>query len=239
MEPHFLRERSGAEARMMIRAVVFDLDGLMFDTEALFYRVSSDALAQRGKAFTQEMMQAMIGRRAVDAAESWKALAGLDEPAEVLLAEVRQRFYALMDIAVHPTPGLFVLLDHLGRRALPLAVATSSRRSYADRLLTHHGLAGWFEFVLASEDVTRGKPDPEIYHLAAERFAVAASSMLVLEDSPAGVAAAKAAGAIAVGVPHDHSPAQALKDADVIVARLDDPALLHLIEPEDREIKPG
>ncbi len=80
---------------------------------------------------------------------------------------MRQRFLALMDTVVHPTPGLFVLLDHLDRRALPLAVATSSRRRYADRLLTRHGLADRFEFVLASEDVTRGKPDPEIYRLAA------------------------------------------------------------------------
>ena len=74
-----------------------------------------------------------------------------------------QRFFALVDTAVHPTPGLFVLLDHLARRRLPLAVATSSRRAYADRLLSQHGLLDRFQFILASEDVSRGKPDPEIY----------------------------------------------------------------------------
>ena len=212
---------------MVIRAVVFDLDGLMFDTEALFYRVTCEALAARGKVFTAEMMQAMIGRRAVDAAHAWKTLAGLDEPGELLYAEVKQRFFALVDTAVHPTPGLIVLLDHLARRQLPLAVATSSRREYADRLLlTQHGLAHRFQFILASEDVTRGKPDPEIYRLAAERFAVPPSSLLVLEDSPAGLAAARRAGAFAVGVPHEHSPAHALHDADLIVSRLDEPAAL-------------
>src|SRR6266436_5371540 len=123
-----------------IRGVVFDLDGLMFDTEALFHRVSSEVLAARGKRFTPEIMQAMLGRRAVEVGEALKVLAGLDEPAEVLLAEVRERFAALVDEAVHPTPGLFVLLDHLARRALPLAVATSSRRAYAETLLTRHGL---------------------------------------------------------------------------------------------------
>jgi HAD superfamily hydrolase (TIGR01509 family) len=226
-----LKDRhAGAEARMMIRAVVFDLDGLMFDTEALFFRVSSQALAARGKSFTPEMMQAMLGRRAIDAVNAWKTLAGIDQPAEDLLAEVRERFYAAMDSAVHPTPGLFVFLDHLKRRRRPLAVATSSRRSYADRLLTQHGLADRFEFILASEDVTRGKPDPEIYRAAAERFTIAADSMMVLEDSPAGVAAAKGAGAFAVGVPHDHSPAEGLRDADLIVSRLDEPALLNLID---------
>jgi HAD superfamily hydrolase (TIGR01509 family) len=214
----------------MIRAVVFDLDGLMFDTEALFFRVSSEVLAARGKSFTPEMMQAMLGRRAVDAVNAWRTLAGIDQPAEELLAEVRERFYAVIDTAVHPMPGLFVFLDHLQRRHWPLAVATSSRRSYADRLLTNHGLAHRFALILASEDVTRGKPDPEIYRTAAERFAIAARSMMVLEDSPAGVAAAKGAGAFVVGVPHDHSPAAGLSHADLIVSRLDDPLLLRLVE---------
>ncbi len=68
-----------------------------------------------------------------------------------------------MDDAVHPTPGLFALLDRIGSTRLPVAVATSSRHSYAERLLTRHGLPDRFAFVLASEDVTRGKPDPEIY----------------------------------------------------------------------------
>jgi HAD superfamily hydrolase (TIGR01509 family) len=161
-----------------------------------------------------------------------KTLAGLDEPAEVLLAEVRQRFAAEVDSAVHPTPGLFALLDHLGRRTLPLAVATSSRRSYAEQLLTRHGLRDRFAFILAAEDVTRGKPDPEIYRLAAERFGVPAESMLVLEDSPAGLAAARGAGSIAVGVPHEHSPAENLTAADLVVPRLDDPALLRLTETD-------
>jgi HAD superfamily hydrolase (TIGR01509 family) len=214
----------------MIRAVVFDLDGLMFDTEALFFRVSSEALAERGKTFTPAMMQAMIGRRAADAVEAWKMLAGLDISADDLLAEVRRRFYAVMDTAVHPTPGLFVLLDHLKRSGLPLAVATSSRRAYADRLLTQHGLADRFTFILASEDVTNGKPDPEIYRKSADRFGIPASSMMVLEDSPAGVAAAKGAGAYAVGVPHEHSPAERLELADLIVGRLDEPRLLVLID---------
>ena len=154
---------------------------------------------------------------------------------EQLLADVRDRFTALVDTAVHPTPGLFVLLDRIRRLALPIAVATSSRRSYADQLLTRHGLADRFAFLLGSEDVTRGKPDPEIYHREAERFRVPAGSMLVLEDSPAGLAAAKGAGAIAVGVPHEHSPASGLAAADLVVPRLDDPALLRLFDTERRE----
>jgi HAD superfamily hydrolase (TIGR01509 family) len=212
-----------------IRAVVFDLDGLMFDTEALFYRVSSEMLRERGKEFTPEIMRRMIGRRAVDAGHVLKTMTGLDEPVDVLLAEVRRRFYDEIDTAVHPTPGLFVLLDRLRRKPLPLAVATSSRRSYAERLLTRHGLRDQFAFVLSAEDVSKGKPDPEIYEKAIALFAVPAASVLVLEDSPAGIAAARGAGAFAVGVPHEHSPADALHAADLIVPRLDDPSLLDLL----------
>ena len=88
--------------------------------------------------------------------------------------------------------------------------------------------------MLSSEDVTRGKPDPQIYRLAAERFGSPAGSILVLEDSPAGLAAAKGAGMVAVGIPHEHSPAEGLAAADLIVAQLDAPELLHLIDAVER-----
>ena len=208
-----------------IRAVAFDLDGLMFDTEALFFRVATDMLSARGKVFSPAIMAAMIGRQAAVAYPAMKAMAGLEDSTDDLLAEARERFLALIDTAVHPTPGLFALLAHLEHRGLPRAVCTSSRRAYAERLLTRHGLMDHFAFLLCAEDVTRSKPDPEIYAKAAARFGVPAAAMLVLEDSPAGLAAARSAGAFAVAVPHEHSPAGALQGADLIVKSLDDGAL--------------
>lgn len=210
------------------RAVVFDLDGLIFDTEALFHRVAGEMLEARGKRFTAEIMAAMIGRRAVDAGETFRRMAGLDEPADALMAEARRRFMAEVDSAVHPTPGLIALLNRLEKRGIPRAVATSSRRVYAEGLLERHGLRSHFAFVLAGEDVTHGKPDPEIYRKAAERLGLPSESILVLEDSPPGVTAGRASGAFTVGVPHEHSPAHGLEHADMIVPRLDDPALLAL-----------
>jgi HAD superfamily hydrolase (TIGR01509 family) len=207
------------------RAVVFDLDGLIFDTEALFHRVAGEMLQARGKRFTREIMAAMIGRRAADASEAFRRMTGLDEPAEVLLGELRQRFMAVADSAVHPTPGLITLLDRLEKCGIPRAVATSSKRIYAEGLLERHGLLTQFAFVLTGDDVTNGKPDPEIYLKAAERFGVAPGAVLVLEDSPTGVTAGRASGAFTVGVPHEHSPAHGIEHADMIVPRLDDPAL--------------
>ncbi len=126
------------------------------------------------------------------------------------------------------------MLDHLGRSGLPLAVATSSRRAYAERLLKGHGLWERFAFLLGAEDVRYSKPDPEIYRTAASRFGVEPGAMLVLEDSAAGVAAARAAGAYVVAIPHDHSPAEGLGSAHRISPRLDDPAVLGLLDAPGR-----
>lgn len=213
-----------------IRAVAFDLDGLMFDTEALFFRVAGEMLSVRGKVFTKEIMSAMIGRQAVVAYPAMKEMAGLSETPEELLAEARERFYTLIDTAVHPTPGLFSLLNHLEKARIPRAVCTSSRRSYADRLLGNHGLAHHFSFLLCAEDVTNSKPAPEIYLKAASQFGISPQEMLVLEDSPAGLAAGKASGAFVVAIPHEHSPAEELRTANLIVTRLDDRAVFAAIE---------
>ncbi|RUL87601.1 HAD family hydrolase [Tautonia sociabilis] len=212
-----------------IRAVAFDMDGLIFDTEALFHRVAVDLLAARGKQFTPEMMAAMIGRPAAVAGPALVRLAGLEESPEALLAEARERFDALIDTAVHPMPGLFTILGLLERRGIPRAVATSTRRQQALRLLGHHGLLAHFAFVLGGDEVSRGKPDPEIYRTAAGRLGVEPGAMLVLEDSPAGVSAARAAGAFVVAIPHDHSPAGGLREAHRLADRLDDPGLLALL----------
>jgi HAD superfamily hydrolase (TIGR01509 family) len=209
-----------------IRAVVFDLDGLMFDTEALFFRVASEMLRDRGKVFTVDIMRAMIGRQPHESGQAFRTLAGLDEKPEALMAEAKGRFESLIDTAVQPMPGLLFLLDHLRTLDLPLAVGTSSGRSYAKRLLRGHGLLDRFAFVLCREDVALHKPDPEIYRTAAERLGFEPSSVLVLEDTPTGLKAARAAGTYAVGVPHEYCPAAVLADADLIVSSLDDPALI-------------
>ena len=216
------------EHPVAIKAVAFDLDGLMFDTEALFFRVAGEMLRDRGKTFTPDIMAAMIGRQSPVAGLAFKTMADLPETVEALMAEARDRFRLLIDEAVHPTPGLYALIAHLKSNNIPRCVATSSRREYAEALLSRHGLIAEFAFVLTAEDVSRSKPDPEIYRLAAAMFGVEPHSMMVLEDSPAGVSAGKAAGAFVVAVPHDHSPEASLSAADRRVVRLDDRSLLSL-----------
>ncbi len=209
-----------------IRAVAFDLDGLIFDTEALFFQVADAMLARRGKRFTHEIMAAMIGRSWAIAGPAFKSMAELSETTDELLAEARGDFLARIDHEVNTTPGFLTLLDQVESLDLPRAVATSSRRDYAARLLDNHRLTSRFAFVLGAEDVVKHKPDPEIYLTAARRFEVDPSAMLVLEDTPAGVAAARAAGAFVVAIPHEHSPSSGLGNADMIVSSLDHPDLL-------------
>ena len=212
-----------------IKAVVFDLDGLMFDTEQLFYRVARAAVAEHRRDFSPEVMASLIGRRGEEVNAVWRGLLGPDAHIGEFLEGVRERFRARLD-EVRPSAGLATLLDTLARLGMPRAVATSSRRAYALDLLEQHRLLHSFSFVLTSEDVTRGKPDPEIYQLAAARLGLDPASILVLEDSVAGLAAARSSGAYAVGVPHEHSPAERLVDAHLVVPRLDDPRLIAILE---------
>jgi len=212
-----------------VEAVVFDLDGLMFDTEALFHRVSTELLRERGREYTPRIMSAMIGRRPHEAGRALKELTGIEETVDQWLALVRERFAGLLDQTVRPTPGLLDLLERLHGR-VPLAVATSSNRAYALDLLERHGVSARFEFVLGAEDVSQGKPHPEIYQTAAQRLGIKPAAMVVLEDSPPGVEAARRAGATVVAVPHEHSPAEGLTHADLIVPSLNSLELIHLLE---------
>jgi pseudouridine 5'-phosphatase len=216
-----------------IRAVAFDMDGLIFDTESLFFRVATEMMAQRGKVFTPVIMAAMIGRQAPAAGLAFKTLGELDESPEELIAEAKRHFDARMDAEVRTNQGVIELIERLEAINMPRCVATSSRLEYASRLLGRHALTSRFSFVLTAENVTRSKPDPEIYLKAAKRFGIEPSEMLVLEDSPAGLASASAAGAFAVGVPHEHSPADSLGAARVLVERLDAQELIDLIRGHD------
>lgn len=214
---------------MSIEAVVLDLDGTMFDSEALFHKVAGDYLAERGKVFTQEIMRAMIGRQAPISGLALKTMANLDGTVDEILEDLRERFLARMDQEIQPMPGLFHLLDDLRDRRIPHAVATSSRRAYAERLLGNHAVLDRLNFILTADDVKNGKPEPEIYLTAAGKLDVAPERILVIEDSPPGVTAAKRAGTFTVGVPHDHSPAEDIMFADVLIDRLDDPRLYQYI----------
>jgi HAD superfamily hydrolase (TIGR01509 family) len=213
---------------MVIKAVVFDFDGLMFNTEDIFNRSGRELLRRRGREMTPELLSLMMGRRADEAFPLMIAALGLKESAAELRAEERDIFQEMLWAHVAPMPGLFELLEHIEGRALPKGVATSSRRPYIESVLRKFELVERFQLLLTSEDVVEGKPHPEIYLTAAKRLGVQPAEMLVLEDSENGTKSAAAAGAVAVSIPHEHSRTHDFSSATLIAERLDDPQILRL-----------
>jgi HAD superfamily hydrolase (TIGR01509 family) len=214
-----------------IRSVVFDLDGLLIDTEPIFEEAARILLARRNKSLIPEVMRAMMGAPAREVLPLFRERHQLSESLEELASEYRDCFFAALgEQPVKLLPGALTLLDRLERKGMPRAIATSSTARYVERILTPHRLVQRFHFVLSADDVARGKPDPEIYRKAAGRFGHAPAEMLVLEDSVNGLRAAKAAGARCVVVPHALVDVNLVKDADAIVPALDAPQLFDMLE---------
>ena len=211
-----------------IRAVVFDLDGLMLNTEAVFHLTGHELMRRRGRTATPELFLRMMGRRADEAFGEMIDHMQLTDTIPALKKESEEVFRGFMAEHLRPMPGLFVLLERIEACALPKAVATSSDRKYMTEMLHRFQLWDRFQTKLTAEDVTHGKPNPEIYLKAAERLQVEPHEMLVLEDSEAGTRAAAAAGAHIISIPHEHSRAHDFSVARAIARSLHDPLILGL-----------
>lgn len=211
------------------RAVVFDLDGLMFNTEELYQDVGSEILRRRGYEFTPELLDRMMGRPSRVALQIMIDTHALRATVEELLAETDEIFPEILQARLAPMPGLLDLMEALERRGLPKAIATSSRRTFVETVLGQFDFQPRFAPILTSEDITEGKPHPEIYLQAAARLGIEPQQMLVLEDSHNGCRAAVAAGAIAVAVPGEHSRRHDFRGAALVAESLADRRLYALL----------
>ena len=216
-----------------IKAVAFDMDGLMFNTEDLYDEVGEILLGRRGQSFDRELKLAMMGLPGTEAFEIMRQRCGLTETIGQLQSECDEIFSEMLPARIRTMPGLETLLELLETRKIPKCVATSSHRQFATRALGAFNLQPRFEFILTADDVTNGKPHPEVYLAAAARFDVTPDSMLVLEDSFTGSTAAAAAGAFTIAVPTKHSLEMDFSHVDHVAQRLDDEAILSLFtEPK-------
>ena len=201
----------------------------MFNTEDVYTLVGTELLRRRGLEFTAELKDAMMGlppRATFKVMIEWCAL---DDPWEQLAAESNQIFLGVLGDHLAPMPGLFALLETLETAGIRKAIATSSERELADACLSPFALQSRFQFILTSEDVTHGKPHPEIYLTAAERFDLKPEETLVLEDSENGCRAAADAGAFTVAVPSEHSRTHDFSAASLIVDNLADEKLYEVL----------
>ena len=191
-------------------AVVFDMDGLMLDSERAITDCMIRAAREAGHALPSSLWPELVGGG--EEACRLRLIEHLGEAAtDAMLDHVDVLYDAVVDAGVPHRPGIVALLDWLERRAVPRAVATSTRRPLALRKLRIAGLLDRFHAVCTSSDVPRPKPAPDVYMLAAERLGVAPARCVVLEDSVPGVRAALAAGMLPVQVPDMVEPDAAVR----------------------------
>ncbi len=218
------------EQRQTLQGVVFDLDGLMVNTEAVFHQAGNELVSRRGKRMSRELLSRMMGRRAKESFALLVAELDLAESVEVLLAESEIIFQALLETQLAVMPGLFELLNELEARNLPKGVATSSSRPYLEHILEKFDLQSRFAFTLTAEDVTQGKPHPEVYQTAAAHLELSPQNILVLEDSETGSRAGAAAGACVIAVPHEYSRDHNFSHVHHIAQGLSDPIIRRVLD---------
>ncbi len=206
------------------------MDGLLIDTERLYWQVGDTLLQRRGYRYSRELQARMMGRIGVSAIAQMIEMHDLSDSAEALLAESDELYGALLAEQLRPMPGLSQWMDALQRSGLPFGLATSSQRKFVDVILPTFDWSGQLAFILTGNDVVNGKPHPEMYLTAAEKMQIPASDMLVLEDSGNGCAAALAAGAQTVAVPSEHTKDQSFSGVMLIADSLLDPRLYELID---------
>jgi HAD superfamily hydrolase (TIGR01509 family) len=224
-----MMERSSQDLPRTIRAVAFDLDGLMFNSEDVYWKVGCELMRRRGYEYTEELSHAIMGRPPQVCFETMIEWYTLDDTWEAMAAESEKLFVSMLDEGVDAMPGLLDLLDVLERAAFPKAICTSSSPEVVGAVLSRFGMRPRFEFVLTAADITHGKPHPEIYLKAAERFGITPREMLVLEDSQTGSTAAAASGAFTVAVPAGLSREHDFDVADLVAESLADPRILAAI----------
>ena len=208
------------------RAVIFDMDGLLLDTEVLWDRAESELFRRHGDAWTFEDKLAVMGT-SFDATARYYA-ERLGEPLErgaALVDEMRELMKVALGRQVDARPGAMELVERLRQIGTArIALASNSSRDIVDIALAAANLTDAFETIVTSDDVDHAKPAPDIYLLACERLGVAPSDALALEDTPTGIAAAKAAGLTCVAVPQfaETDVSAADRVVDSLEALLDD-----------------
>ncbi|BBF43407.1 pseudouridine-5' phosphatase [Lachnospiraceae bacterium KM106-2] len=185
----------------MIKGAIFDMDGLMFDTERLAKQGWLSAAKQLNYPITEEMIDHIRGTNVAYSKKLFLTTYG--EKVDYDLARKVRTDYVNEWIEEHGVPikkGLKELLSYLKEKEIPCAVATSTHRELATKYLKMAGVFDYFTEVVFGDEVSKGKPDPEIFLTAASKLGVSCKDCIILEDSPHGIKAGFAAGAKVIGI---------------------------------------
>ena len=201
-----------------VEAVIFDMDGLLLDTEIVYRAAMIEAGSSFGIGFTAEIYSAMVGKTSPESAVMLRGLYGETFPVEAYFQRVWNDVEDLLEAETRLKAGVIEILDYLDDQGLPRAIATSNGMASVERYLGRFDLAPRFHAVVANGDVTRHKPHPDPYLEAARRISVDPTRCLALEDSHPGVRAAHAAGMMTVMVPDILDPNEEMHDKCIHIA---------------------
>ena len=235
--PHRQTLRTAQGETSRFSAVVFDLDGVLWDGEPLYREAFNLVLEPLGHQISDEDYARIIGYSLETSWEWVRGRFGLSEPMDQLLRSYDQTVLDLLERPLEPLPGVPSLIDELRRRGVPIAVASASLRQWVDATLRGLGLQDSFDAVVSASEVDNGKPAPDLFLAAAQRLAVAPERCLAVEDSLAGIRSAKAAGMFAVQLRAASTALPPLAEADLVLDSLSDLDLSLLAEPA-REVRP-
>jgi len=199
-------------------AVVFDMDGLLFDSESLYQEAVVLAAVESGYEVVPELFHQMVGLPVVQGRAVLLSHFGEDFPVDAFQEAWVRHFWVIAETHLTLKPGVRELLDTLDELALPRAIATSSTHRTVQRHLSAHHLLGRFDTVVGNGDYEAGKPAPDPFLTAAHRLGVDPQLCLALEDSPNGVRSAAAAGMMTVMVPDLVAPTDEIRRLCVYVA---------------------
>ena len=205
----------------MIEAVVFDLDGVLLDSEQIWDEVREQLARERGGRWHEGAQRAMMGMSSTEWSQYMHDEIGLPESPDEISAEVVRRLEEQYRQHLPLLDGAVEAVERLAAR-WPLGIASSSNREVIDLVLELSGLALFFKVTVSSEEVARGKPAPDVYLEATRRLGVTPDRSAAIEDSENGIRAAKAAGMRVVAIPNPHFPPdpEALEQADVTLRSL-------------------
>ncbi|MEK7464227.1 MAG: HAD family phosphatase [Patescibacteria group bacterium] len=213
----------------MIKAIIFDMDGLLFDTESAYSVVQSAMSKKRGKEFTSEIKKPMMGQKAHEVMRLLSDFFGKGEKVEDLLAEQDGQLVEVYDGSVRKTEGVDDIISFINKHGIRKCIGTSSRRFLVDILLNKFHLEKEFEFIISGDMAKNGKPDPEIYNLCVAGLELLPEECLVLEDSLNGVKAAISAECKVCAIPSEYTKSEDFSKADLICSSLVDNRLKEFI----------
>ena len=201
--------------------MVFDLDGVLVQTEELWDEVRARFARERGGRYDAEAQRAMMGMSSLEWSRFMNEELGVPEPPERISAEVVRRMEARYRERLPLIDGAREAVERLAAR-WPLGVASSSNRPLIEAVLELSGLAQFFQATVSSEEVAGGKPAPDVYLEAAARLGVDPARCAAVEDSRSGIRSARAAGMRVIAIPNASFPPddEALAEADVVLASL-------------------